>query len=234
MSLIELKNVHKTYGDGRSSLWHKPGALAVHALRGVDLMIGKGEMVAIMGKSGSGKSTLLNILGALDRMSEGEYLFDGTKVRIDNPSRAAAFRREQVGFIVQDFALIEDMTVYENVALPLRQRRLRGSVIRSRVGGILEELGLSDKSRKTPLELSGGEQQRVAIARAVVHEPALVLADEPTGALDEETERGILDIFCRLYETGRTIIIVTHDRNVADTCGRTVRLRDGRVEEEAP
>jgi putative ABC transport system ATP-binding protein len=126
------------------------------------------------------------------------------------------------------------MTVYENVALPLRQRRLRGSVIRSRVGGILEELGLADKSRKTPLELSGGEQQRVAIARAVVHEPALVLADEPTGALDEETERGILDIFCRLHETGRTIIIVTHDRNVADTCGRTVRLRDGRVEEEAP
>jgi putative ABC transport system ATP-binding protein len=126
------------------------------------------------------------------------------------------------------------MTVYENGALPLRQRRLRGSVIRSRVGGILEELGLADKSRKTPLELSGGEQQRVAIARAVVHEPALVLADEPTGALDEETERGILDIFCRLHETGRTIIIVTHDRNVADTCGRTVRLRDGRVEEEAP
>ena len=107
MSLIELKNVHKTYGDGRSSLWHKPGALAVHALRGVDLMIGKGEMVAIMGKSGSGKSTLLNILGALDRMSEGEYLFDGTKVRIDNPSRAAAFRREQVGFIERPVVWVE-------------------------------------------------------------------------------------------------------------------------------
>lgn len=231
MSLITLRDVHKTYGVKSGSNRVKPGRPVVHALRGVDLVVEQGEMVAVMGKSGSGKSTLLNLLGALDQMNQGEYLFNGKRVRLDSPARAAAFRREQVGFVVQDFALIEDMTVFDNVALPLRQRHMRGSEVRKRVETILEELGIADKMGKTPLELSGGEQQRVAIARAVVHEPGLILADEPTGALDEETERGILAIFQRLHGTGKTIIMVTHDQNVANICERTVHLRDGRITE---
>lgn len=231
MNIIEMSNVHKIYGVGYGRAKIKARTPTVHALRGVDLVIEPGEKVAIMGKSGSGKSTLLNILGAIDRMNEGEYRFDGQPVRLDSPSKAALFRRNNVGFVVQDFALIEDMTVFENIALPLRQRRLRGSTIRQKVEAIAEELGIQDKTNKLPVELSGGEQQRVAIGRAIVHEPRLLLADEPTGALDEETERGILEIFDRLHKSGQTIIIVTHDRNVAATCGRTIRLRDGRVDE---
>ena len=229
MSLIELREVHKVYGGGRTALrtGRRP---QVHALRGVNLDIERGEKVAIMGKSGSGKSTLLNILGALDRMDGGSYLFDGTATRLDNPTWAARFRRERIGFVVQDFALIEDMTVYENVALPLRQRRMRNRRVKEKVESILEEMGIPDKIHKTPLELSGGEQQRVAIARAIVHDPELLLADEPTGALDEETERGILEVFDRLHQAGRTIVMVTHDRSVAETCSRTIWLRDGRVE----
>lgn len=229
MSLIELREVHKVYGGGRTALrtGRRP---QVHALRGVNLDIERGEKVAIMGKSGSGKSTLLNILGALDRMDGGSYLFDGTATRLDNPTWAARFRRERIGFVVQDFALIEDMTVYENVALPLRQRRMRNRRVKEKVESILEEMGIPDKIHKTPLELSGGEQQRVAIARAIVHGPELLLADEPTGALDEETERGILEVFDRLHQAGRTIVMVTHDRSVAETCSRTIWLRDGRVE----
>ncbi len=234
MSLIELSNIHKVYGAGSGSRLTRSGHPVVHALRGVDLAIDTGEMVAIMGKSGSGKSTLLNILGALDRMNEGEYRFDGAQVRLESPGKAAAFRRAHIGFIVQDFALIEDMSIFDNVALSLRQRRIRGHEIRERVEGVLDELGIADKIRKTPLELSGGEQQRVAIARAIVHEPDLLLADEPTGALDEETERGILDIFERLHGKGRTIVLVTHDRSVADVCSRTVHLRDGRFDLRGP
>ncbi len=229
MNLIELREVHKVYGGGRTAVrtGRRP---QVHALRGVNLDIERGEKVAIMGKSGSGKSTLLNILGALDRMDDGSYLFAGTPTRLDNPAWAARFRRERIGFVVQDFALIEDMTVYENVALPLRQRRMRNRRVKEKVESILEEMGIPDKIHKTPLELSGGEQQRVAIARAIVHDPELLLADEPTGALDEETERGILDVFDRLHQAGRTIVMVTHDRSVAETCSRTIWLRDGRVE----
>lgn len=231
MSLIEMRNIQKIYGIGYGNRRLKSRHPTVHALRGVDLVIESGEKVAIMGKSGSGKSTLLNILGALDRMNEGEYRFDGTSVRLDSPTRAAMFRRNHIGFVVQDFALIDEMTVFDNIALPLRQRHIRGREVRQKVERIAEELGIADKISKIPVELSGGEQQRVAIARAIVHEPRLLLADEPTGALDEETERGILEIFDRLHESGRTIVIVTHDRNVAETCGRTIRLRDGRVED---
>lgn len=230
MSLIELENIQKTYGSRRARHGTRPDEPVVHALRGVDLRVEQGEMVAIMGKSGSGKSTLLNILGALDRMTGGSYRFDGKEVPVASPTRSAAFRRSHIGFIVQDFALIEDMTVFENVALPLRQSRTRQKEVVRRVGGILEKLGIGDKARTTPLKLSGGEQQRVAIARAVVHEPDLLLADEPTGALDEETERGILEVLHQLHRAGRTIVMVTHDQNVADECGRTIRLRDGRVE----
>lgn len=232
MSLIEMKNIHKTYGAGRGSRRPRAGHPVVHALRGVDLTVEQGEMVAIMGKSGSEKSTLLNLLGALDQMNKGDYFFDGKRVRSDSPTRAAAFRREQVGFVVQDFALIEDMTVFDNVALPLRQRRMRRGEIKGKVEAILLKLDMADKARNTPLELSGGEQQRVAIARAILHEPGLLLADEPTGALDEETEKGILDILHRLHHNGHTIIMVTHDRNVAATCERIIRLRDGRIQEE--
>lgn len=218
--MIELKDVYKYYGSGES---------IVKALDGVNLHIKQGEMIAIIGKSGSGKSTLLNILGGLDNVTKGNYLFNNTKVPLSNQKKLSIFRKKNIGFIVQYFALIDDMNVFENVSLPLKYNRYTKKQIKEKVDQILNELDIKDKIYKFPHELSGGQKQRVAIARAIISEPKVILADEPTGALDEETEKSIMDIFRKLNKLGKTIVIVTHDAKIANNCNRIIRLSDGKI-----
>lgn len=222
-NIIELVDVKKTYG--------KSGA-AVSALQGVSLSIKKGEMVAIMGKSGCGKSTLLNTLGGLITMDSGEYYYKGKKVVTTKQKELTRFRRKEIGFVVQYFALIDDMTIHKNVEIPLKYLGYSSKERKEKVLKALEELELSEKRKAYPTELSGGQQQRVAIARAIVKEPDLILADEPTGALDEATGEVVMDIFRKLNNQGKTIIIVTHDPNVAAKCDRVIRLRDGKVADD--
>jgi len=219
-NLIELTDVKKTYGTKDS---------AINALQGVSVSIKEGEMVAIMGKSGCGKSTLLNILGGLITMDSGEYYYKGEKVITSKQKNLTMLRRKEIGFIVQYFALVDDMNIYKNVELPLKYLGYSSKERKSRVLKALEELELSAKKKAYPTELSGGQQQRVAIARAIVKNPDLILADEPTGALDEMTGEIVMDIFRKLNKNGKTIIIVTHDPNIAAKCDRTIRLRDGMI-----
>ncbi len=219
MTLLEVRDVHKSFGKKD---------VRVHALQGASVAVEEGEMVAVMGKSGSGKSTLLNILGGLTKMEEGEYLYRGKRLNLENGRELIRHRRYEIGFIVQYFALIEDITVFDNVALPLRYQRIPKREIRERVMSALKELGIEEKEKAYPNELSGGQQQRVAIARAVVKRPSLILADEPTGALDEGTEAEVLSIFKKLNDSGIAMVIVTHDSKVADACKRTILLKDGK------
>ncbi len=218
MAYIEAKNIHKTSGKGDA---------AVHALRGASLSVDKGEMVAVMGKSGSGKSTLLNILGGLMTMDEGELRVGGKKVDFRKKKYLLNYRRREVGFVVQYFALIDDMNVYKNVSLPLRYQGIPGAKIRQRTKKMLRNLGIEEKAKSYPGELSGGQQQRAAIARALVKNAKIILADEPTGALDEDTGNDVMKLFQRLKMKNRAIIIVTHDSKVAEYCDRIVYLRDG-------
>ena len=218
MAYIEAKNIHKTFGKGDA---------AVHALRGASLSVDKGEMVAVMGKSGSGKSTLLNILGGLMTMDEGELRVGGKKVDFRKKKYLLNYRRREVGFVVQYFALIDDMNVYKNVSLPLRYQGIPGAKIRQRTKKMLRNLGIEEKAKSYPSELSGGQQQRAAIARALVKNAKIILADEPTGALDEDTGNDVMKLFQRLKMKDRAIIIVTHDSKVAEYCDRIVYLRDG-------
>ena len=218
MAYIEAKNIHKTFGKGDA---------AVHALRGASLSVDKGEMVAVMGKSGSGKSTLLNILGGLMTMDEGELRVGGKKVDFRKKKYLLNYRRREVGFVVQYFALIDDMNVYKNVSLPLRYQGIPGAKIRQRTKKMLRNLGIEEKAKSYPSELSGGQQQRAAIARALVKNAKIILADEPTGALDEDTGNDVMKLFQRLKMKNRAIIIVTHDSKVAEYCDRIVYLRDG-------
>ena len=218
MAYIEAKNIHKTFGKGDA---------AVHALRGASLSVDKGEMVAVMGKSGSGKSTLLNILGGLMTMDEGELRVGGKKVDFRKKKYLLNYRRREVGFVVQYFALIDDMNVYKNVSLPLRYQGIPRAKIRKRTTKMLHNLGIEEKAKSYPGELSGGQQQRAAIARALVKNAKIILADEPTGALDEDTGNDVMKLFQRLKKKDRAIIIVTHDNKVAEYCDRIVYLRDG-------
>ena len=218
MAYIEAKNIHKTFGKGDA---------AVHALRGASLSVDKGEMVAVMGKSGSGKSTLLNILGGLMTMDEGELRVGGKKVDFRKKKYLLNYRRREVGFVVQYFALIDDMNVYKNVSLPLRYQGIPRAKIRQRTKKMLRNLGIEEKAKSYPGELSGGQQQRAAIARALVKNAKIILADEPTGALDEDTGNDVMKLFQRLKMKDRAIIIVTHDSKVAEYCDRIVYLRDG-------
>ena len=218
MAYIEAKNIHKTFGKGDA---------AVHALRGASLSVDKGEMVAVMGKSGSGKSTLLNILGGLMTMDEGELRVGGKKVDFRKKKYLLNYRRREVGFVVQYFALIDDMNIYKNVSLPLRYQGIPGAKIRQRTTKMLRNLGIEEKAKSYPGELSGGQQQRAAIARALVKNAKIILADEPTGALDEDTGNDVMKLFQRLKMKDRAIIIVTHDSKVAEYCDRIVYLRDG-------
>ncbi len=224
--MIRLAGVRRVY---------RSGSLAVEALRGIDLAIEAGEFVAIMGASGSGKSTLMNTLGCLDRPTEGRYLLDGTDVAILSRDRLARIRNRTIGFVFQDFHLLPRTSARENVELPLlyRESELSWKEIRERAGEALETVGLGDRMEHTPGELSGGQQQRVAIARALVTRPRLLLADEPTGNLDSRTSLEIVEMLQELNGGGLTIVMVTHEPDIARAAARTVTLRDGLIHRDA-
>jgi putative ABC transport system ATP-binding protein len=217
---IELKAITKTY---------KNGALEVPVLHGIDLTVARGEYVAIMGPSGSGKSTLMNIIGCLDRPTSGTYVLDGENVSNLDDNALAAIRLKKLGFVFQGFNLLARTDAIKNVALPLFYAGVNGRERHRRAMNVLAEVGLTDRAKHKPNELSGGQQQRVAIARALINDPAVLLADEPTGNLDTKTSADILALFDKLHETRRTIIMVTHDENVARRARRIIRLLDGLI-----
>ncbi len=208
------------------------GGEEVRALDKASLRIAPGEFVSVVGPSGSGKSTLMNIIGCLDVADEGEYLLDGQRIESYSEDQLAKVRNQKIGFIFQGFNLLPKMTAEENVELPLIYQKLSASERKERVNEVLEKVGLSSRAQHRPSELSGGQQQRVAIARALATHPSLLLADEPTGNLDSKTSADIMKLFASLYEQGNTIVIITHDNDIARQAKRTVRILDGRVYEE--
>ena len=221
--VVRAEGLERVYGEGE---------VAVRALRGVDFVVRQGEFIAIMGPSGCGKSTLLNILGCLDQPTRGTYELDGRDVSRLAPDARATVRNETLGFVFQDFHLLPRTTALENVELPLLYGATREEEHESRARKALSRVGLSGRETHTPRELSGGQQQRVAIARALVTEPALLLADEPTGNLDSETSAEILALLDELHERGLTIVLVTHDAEVGARAERLVRMHDGRIVED--
>jgi putative ABC transport system ATP-binding protein len=222
--VVEAKNLTKVYSMGD---------IEVRALDGVSVNIARGEVVAIMGPSGSGKSTLMNILGCLDRPTSGDYLLDGENVSQMGDDQLAGIRNQKVGFVFQSFNLLPRETALSNVELPLRYSGM-ASGLRERATAALESVGLGQRLNHKPTELSGGQQQRVAIARALVNNPAILMADEPTGALDTHSGKEIMDLLHHLNaERGTTVILVTHDPSVAARAQRTIRISDGKVEQQA-
>jgi putative ABC transport system ATP-binding protein len=219
--VIRIDNLEKVY---------TMGAEKVHALRGVDISIRPNEFVAIMGASGSGKSTLMNLLGCLDRPTSGSYVLDGHDVATLPDDDLSAIRGRRIGFVFQAFNLITELTIVENVEVPLFYQGIPGDERRRRAVASLTRVGLGERLGHRPIELSGGQQQRVAIARALVTEPAILMADEPTGNLDSRTGESILELFEELHKGGLTLIMVTHDDRIAARCERVVRLRDGLIE----
>ena len=219
LPLIVLRDVSKVYAAGQT----------VHALRGVDVEIAAGEFVAIMGASGSGKSTLMNILGCLDTPTSGSYLLDGVPVQDRNADALAALRNRRMGFVFQQFNLLPRTSALENVELPLLYAGVRQPERSRRALAALQRVGLADRSSHNPAQLSGGQQQRVAIARALVNEPALILADEPTGALDSETSTEVMQLLDTLNRQGITVILVTHEADMAAWARRRLLFKDGRL-----
>jgi len=216
--LIELRDITKTFDMGDTQ---------VHALRGVSLNIDSGELVAIIGTSGSGKSTLMQIVGCLDRPDTGQYLLEGQDVARLTKNRLAEIRNRRIGFVFQSFNLLPRLTAAENVELPLLYRGMRHA--RKQAEAILKRLGLGERMHHRPSQLSGGQAQRVAIARALVTDPALLLADEPTGNVDTATSQEIMTLLKELNDEGRTVVIVTHEPDIADYCPRRVHIRDGQI-----
>ncbi len=202
------------------------------ALKHVNLTVGRGEFVSILGPSGSGKSTLMNIMGFLDMPTSGRYVFNENEIEGFDESELAFIRNKEIGFVFQSFHLLPRQTAFENVELPLIYAHIPTGERRRRVEAILQDVGLSDKMKHYPNQLSGGQQQRVAIARAMVTEPTLILADEPTGALDQKNGHQIMDLFMDLNAAGKTIIVITHDQSIASYASRTVHILDGEVFEE--
>ncbi len=218
--VIALRRVSKTYGTG---------AGRVHAVRQVSLTVERGEFVAIVGASGSGKSTLMNILALLDDVTRGSYHLDGVDVRHREEDELAMLRNKGIGLVFQSFNLLQGLTAAENVEVPLIYARTRRAERRRRALDALGAVGLARRAHHLPAELSGGEQQRVAVARAIVNNPAMILADEPTGNLDTVSSSTVLEILRRLHRQGRTVVVITHEHEVASIAGRIVEMRDGRI-----
>lgn len=219
--LIDIRNLYKIYNEGKES--------EVRALDGVTLSIDRGEFVAIIGASGSGKSTLMNILGCLDVPTYGDYILNGADVTDRTDRQLAHIRNKEIGFIFQGYNLIPALTAYENVELPLIYQGISVFQRKERVMAALERVGMADRFGHRPSEMSGGQQQRVAIARAIATHPPIIMADEPTGALDSKTGKHVLEILHSLHEGGSTIILITHDNGIAATAHRIVRISDGHI-----
>ena len=224
--IIDLNGIKKRFFEGTEN--------EIEVLKGIDLQVYEGEFVSIVGASGSGKSTLMNIIGALDRASEGSYLLDGKDVVQESAARLAQIRNRTFGFVMQHFALVDEDSALQNAAIPLLFARTSPSLAKARALQQLDHLGIAHLARRKTATLSGGEKQRVAIARALVNHPDVILADEPTGALDRENSAMIMEIFKTLHAEGKTIIIVTHEENVAGACQRIITLSDGQICAESP
>jgi putative ABC transport system ATP-binding protein len=222
-TIIQLNHILKDYHVGTQT---------IHALRGIDLQITKNEYVAIMGASGSGKSTMMNILGCLDTPTEGHYFLNSQDVSNMDEDALAEVRNKEIGFVFQTFNLLPKYTILENVALPLVYAGMKTKQREERAKEVLNEVGLSDRLKHRPNELSGGQRQRVAIARAMVNKPSIILADEPTGNLDSKTSVEIMRLFDAIHQLGNTIILVTHEPDIALFAKRIIRLKDGRIEED--
>jgi putative ABC transport system ATP-binding protein len=220
--MIELKNISKVYQVGEEAVW---------ALDHASMRIDAGEFVSVVGPSGSGKSTLMNIIGCLDVADEGEYLLDDILIEDYTELELAHIRNLKIGFVFQNFNLIQKLTAAENIELPLIYQNIRLSERRERVNAALERVGLSNRARHLPTELSGGQQQRVAVARAIVTRPSLILADEPTGNLDSKTSVEIMEMFHELHAQGNTLVLITHEKTVARMATRSISILDGRVSE---
>lgn len=221
--LLSLDNVSKLY---------KMGETVVTALDGVSFNVEKGEFLSIMGPSGSGKSTCMNLIGCLDKPTSGEVLINGKKVSLMNQNQLAEIRNRTIGFVFQQYNLLPNLSVIENVMLPLRYQGVPVAERRKRAEKVLDRMGLSDRLNHKPAELSGGQKQRTAIARATVTDPALILADEPTGALDSHTGESVMDLFNEINREGTTIIVVTHDEKIGRSLPRTIRILDGKIQED--
>jgi len=219
--MIIMKDIVKTYLTGQ---------IKFQALKGIDLHVKKGEFIAIVGPSGSGKSTLMNIAGCLDVPSEGEYLLDGRLVNELTANQLAEIRNRKVGFVFQAFNLLPYATAYENIEVPLLFAGINRRARKERITQLLGQVGLADKAANKPTEMSGGEMQRVAIARALANEPDIILADEPTGNLDSKSGQQIVNIFQELWKLGKTVLIITHDMNIAERVERIVKLKDGLID----
>ena len=224
--LIDIKDLFKIYNEGKES--------EVRALDGIDLQIDRGEFVSIIGQSGSGKSTLMNILGCLDIPTYGDYHLDGTDITELSDRQLAHIRNKQIGFIFQGYNLIPALNARENVELPLIYQGFSGEKRRERSEAALERVAMFDRANHKPSEMSGGQQQRVAIARAIATHPSIIMADEPTGALDSKTGKHVLEILHSLHEDGTTVILITHDNGIAATAERIIRLADGKIVADGP
>ncbi len=221
--MITLRNVVKSYNIDNKNF---------NALDGIDLDIDETEMLAVMGPSGSGKSTLLNILGGMDSVTSGEYIFDGTEVNNLKASGLHKFRRDNVSFVFQQFALMDKYTIFENVELPLIPKHISKLKRKKIVMKQLERMGIADQANKYPTQLSGGQQQRCAIARALASDNRLILADEPTGALDSHNGQEMMNILKEINKEGKTVVVITHDERIASQCNRIVYIRDGKITSE--
>ncbi|MGL4992167.1 MAG: ABC transporter ATP-binding protein [Sarcina sp.] len=220
--MIEVKNVIKSFKCGQSK---------INVLNGIDIVARRGELIAIVGPSGSGKTTLLNILGLLEGFDSGKYLLFNKSINDLNDKQIAKIRNEKIGFVVQNFALINDFSVYENLEIPLEYSKISPKERRKKIDEVLNSLNILDKKNEKIFNLSGGQAQRVAIARAIINNPELILADEPTGSLDSANSTEVINLLKKINETGKTVIIITHDLNIANSCTRVIKIFDGHIEE---